>query len=182
MVRANGGLPAAARSPNRNPSHGAGETREYTAYPMKIRSPEFHDGGVIPERFSQYRDNVSPPLEFEGVPREARSLVLIMDDPDAPRGTFTHWVAFNIDAHTDHLIENRIPKHVRLGRNDAGRAAYAGPKPPTGEHRYFFHAYALDNELSLPTGAARGEVERAMLGHVIDKAELMGRYATPGGN
>lgn len=146
---------------------------------MKIRSSEFEHGGVIPDRFSQYRDNRSPPLAFAEVPPEARSLVLIMEDPDTAKGTFTHWVAFDIDAGARRFAENRVPQDVRLGRNDAGQAAYAGPKPPQGEHRYFFHAYALDNRLNLPAGAARPEVERAMLGHVIDEAELMGRYAAP---
>jgi Raf kinase inhibitor-like YbhB/YbcL family protein len=146
---------------------------------MKIISPEFRHGSAIPERFSQFRDNRSPPLEFEDVPPDARSLVLILDDPDAPRGTFTHWVAFNIGKHVSGFRENLVPKDVQLGRNDRDDIAYAGPKPPRGEHRYFFHLYALDDRLNLPSGAHRTEVERAMSGHVIAKAELMGRYATP---
>ena len=146
---------------------------------MKIKSPEFENGGFIPERFTQYDENRSLPLNFEEVPPDARSLVLIMDDPDAPNGTFTHWIAFNIDANTSGFREDQIPKDVRLGTNDKGRAEYAGPKPPTGEHRYFIWVYALDSQLDLPHGATRSEVERAMVGHVLAEAELMGRYARP---
>ena len=146
---------------------------------MKIKCSEFENGSVIPSRFSQYDVNRSPPLDFVDVPPKAQSLALIMDDPDAPRGTFTHWVAFNIDAGTAGFHENKIPKEVRLGRNDYGKPEYAGPRPPDGEHRYFFHAYALDTQLDLPNGASRAEIEGAMKGHVVDEAELMGRYATP---
>ena len=146
---------------------------------MKIKCSEFENGSVIPARFSQYEVNRSPPLDFIDVPPKAQSLALIMDDPDAPLGTFTHWVAFNIGADTPGFHENKIPKDVRLGRNDYGKPGYAGPRPPDGEHRYFFHAYALDTRLDLPTGATRAEVERAIKGHVVDEAELMGRYAPP---
>lgn len=146
---------------------------------MKIKCSEFEDHGVIPDRFTQYDANRSPPLDFVDVPTEAKSLVLIMDDPDAPRGTFTHWVVFNIDADMAGFREDKIPKDVRHGLNDYGQPEYAGPKPPNGEHRYFFHAYALDTRLDLPNAVSRAEVERAMEGHVVAEAELMGRYATP---
>jgi Raf kinase inhibitor-like YbhB/YbcL family protein len=102
-----------------------------------------------------------------------------MDDPDAPRGIFTHLVAFNIDPNSSGFRENQIPKDVRFGRNDKGQTAYAGPKPPDGEHRYFFRLYALDVRLELAIGASRVEVEGMMAGHVIAEAELMGRFATP---
>src|SRR4051812_44192708 len=105
---------------------------------MKITSPAFPPDGVIPEKFSQNAENRSPPLNFAGVPTQARSLALIVDDPDAPRGTFTHLVAFNIDPNTSGFRENHIPKDVRLGENGYHESAYAGPKPPNGEHRYFF--------------------------------------------
>lgn len=146
---------------------------------MKLNSPEFENGGKIPERFSQFRENHSPPLHFADVPRSAGSLVLIMDDPDAVHGRVTHWIAFNIDAGTSNFDENGVPANVQFGRNSLGQAGYTGPKPPDGEHRYFFHAYALDNRLGLPTGASREEIEQAMSAHVIDRAELMGRFATP---
>jgi hypothetical protein len=146
---------------------------------MKIKSSAFESGQVIPERFSQYDANRSPPLDFADAPPKAQSLALIMDDPDAPRGTFTHWVVFNIDANSAGFGENKIPADVRFGKNDYDKPEYAGPKPPDGEHRYFFRAYALDTRLNLPNGASRAEVERAMGGHVVAEAELMGRYATP---
>jgi Raf kinase inhibitor-like YbhB/YbcL family protein len=146
---------------------------------MKISSPAFDANGIIPEKFSQNGANRSPPLDFANVPANARSLVLIMDDPDAPNGTFTHLVAFNIDANAGHFAENHIPKDVRLGRNEYDQPEYAGPKPSAGEHRYLFRLYALDCRLDLPHGAARSEVEGAMIGHIIDHAELMGRNATP---
>lgn len=146
---------------------------------MRIKSPAFESGQVIPERYSQYDANRSPPLEFADVPPKAQSLVLIMDDPDAPRGTFTHWIVFNIDRNTSSFDENKTPKDVRLAKNDYDRPEYAGPRPPSGEHRYFFHLYALDTRLDLPNGTSRAEVERAMGGHVLADTELMGRYATP---
>ena len=146
---------------------------------MKIKSPAFESGQVIPERFSQYDVNRSPPLDFAEVPSKAQSLVLIMDDPDAPRGTFTHWVVFNIDANTAGFDENKTPKNVRLANNDYDKSEYAGPRPPNGEHRYFFRLYALDKRLDLSNGARRSEVEHAMRGHILAEAEWMGRYATP---
>jgi Raf kinase inhibitor-like YbhB/YbcL family protein len=146
---------------------------------MKIKCSEFENGGVIPDRFSQYDVNRSPPLDSVDVPEKTKSIALIMDDPDAPRGTFTHWVVFNIDPDMAGFREDKVPKDVRLGLNDYGKPEYAGPKPPNGEHRYFFRAYALDVRLDLPHGAKRAEVERAMKGHILAEAELLGRYATP---
>jgi len=147
---------------------------------MKIKSPEFEPRGILPDRFSQFHENHSPPLDFVDVPAGARSLVLILEDPDAiSKKPFTHWVVFNIDANHHRLPENQLPKDVRLGRNDYGAPSYAGPKPPNGEHRYFFHLFALDDRLNLPEGATRGDVVRAIKGHVIEEAELIGRYATP---
>lgn len=143
---------------------------------MKISSSAFEHGGSIPARYSRDGDNLSPPLHFENVPAEARSLVLIMDDPDAPRGTFTHWFIFNIDPHVPAFLENQLPEDVRFGLNDWEEPGYGGPRPPDGEHRYFFRLYALDNLLSLPTGAQRRDLERAMESHVVANAELMGRF------
>lgn len=144
---------------------------------MKISSPAFEHGESIPPRYSRDGDNLSPPLRFEDVPPETRSLVLILDDPDAPRGTFTHWVVFNIDPHSAIFSENAPPAQVRFGLNDWEEAGYGGPRPPDGEHRYYFKLYALDDLLSLPTGALRRDLERAMETHVIANAELMGRFA-----
>jgi Raf kinase inhibitor-like YbhB/YbcL family protein len=146
---------------------------------MKISSPVFGHGDSIPPRYSRDGDNFSPPLQFEGVPPEARSLVLIADDPDAPHGTFTHWVVFNVDPHTSVIEENHLPEEVRFGLNDWEEAGYGGPRPPDGEHRYYFKLYALDELLSLPTGIQRRDLERAMETHVVANAELMGRFAAP---
>jgi Raf kinase inhibitor-like YbhB/YbcL family protein len=146
---------------------------------MKIKSSAFENGGVIPHRYSRYGEERTPPLDFVDVPPEARSLVLIMDDPDAPSGLFTHWIVFNIDGNASGFRDNRVPDDVRFGENSWGESAYGGPRPPNGEHRYFLRLYALDARLDLPQGVHRAQLERAMEGRVLAKAELMGRYATP---
>ncbi|PTY06235.1 YbhB/YbcL family Raf kinase inhibitor-like protein [Opitutaceae bacterium EW11] len=147
---------------------------------MRISSPAFQHGEPIPEKYSRAGDDRTPPLEFEGAPPEARSLVLVMDDPDTSHGTFTHWIVFNIDPATRGFRENDAPEEVRFGCNDWGEADYGGPRPPNGEHRYFFRLYALDCRLTLPNGASRRELEQAMEGHVVANAETMGTFAAPG--
>lgn len=142
---------------------------------MQLTSSAFRYGDSLPERFAREEGNVSPPLAFTDVPEPTRSLALIMDDPDAPRGVFTHWVLFDLEPNVGVLLENTVPGG-QLGRNDWGEAAYGGPRPPSGTHRYFFRAYALDQRLDLPRGASRREVEQALQGHVLAQAELMGRY------
>lgn len=142
---------------------------------MRIEIPAFADGEEIPTQFSKKGGNRSPAVEFKDVPRQARSLVLIMDDPDAPNGLFTHWVVFDIDPGIGGFRENMGVG--TLARNSWDEAAYGGPQPPDREHRYFFHLYALDTRLELASGAGRAEVEREMEGHVIDEAVTMGRYA-----
>ena len=146
---------------------------------MRITSLAFRDGEHIPQQYSRYGQDKSPPLHIEGVPENAEGLVLIMDDPDAPRGTFTHWIVFDLDPKTEEIEENHAPRNARQGTNDWGQTEYGGPKPPSasGEHRYFFRLYALDEKIDLPRGSSRGEIENAMHDHVIDRAELMGRYA-----
>lgn len=147
---------------------------------MRIKSPAFENGGVIPHKYSRYGDNQTPPLQFDGIPSEARSLVLILEDPDTRHGTFTHWIVFNIDSSVTGFRENHVPDEVRFGANDWGEPDYGGPRPPDGEHRYYFRLYALDLRLLLPNGASRRDVERAMEGHVVANADWMGRYAAPG--
>lgn len=144
---------------------------------MKLTSPAFADNAAIPARFSQNGENHSPPLEFHDVPDGTKSLTLIMDDPDAPKGLFTHWVAFNIDPLVRRFAENDLPGDVHCGRNDAGHAHYDGPKPPDKKHRYFFHLYALDTRFDLPDGASRADVESAMQFRIIGEATLMGSFA-----
>ena len=143
---------------------------------MKISSPAFQEGGTIPEEFSKNGQNVNPELRIEGAPAEAKSLVLIVDDPDAPVGLFTHWLIWNISPQTNSVAEGSAPKGMQ-GTNDFGKLGYRGPCPPPGTHRYSFKIFALDRELDLRSGAKRSQVDAAMKGHVIAQGELVGRYA-----
>src|SRR5215510_11164988 len=151
-------------------SYAAGEAT------MKITSSAFHEGGNIPSKFTCDGSDTSPPLQITGVPSEAKSLVLITDDPDAPSGLFTHWLVWNIPPQTHSIAEASTPKGVQ-GTNDFGKSGYSGPCPPPGTHRYSFKIFALDRELDLRSGAKRSEVDTAMKGHVIAQDELIGRYA-----
>ncbi|MBI4149355.1 YbhB/YbcL family Raf kinase inhibitor-like protein [Candidatus Woesearchaeota archaeon] len=145
---------------------------------MQLSSQAFVHNGSIPSQYTCDGNNTSPPLAMSGVPKEAISLVLIMDDPDAvkPAGrVWDHWIVFNIPPTTTIIEEGKEPKGIQ-GRGTSGSSGYQGPCPPDAEHRYFFKLYALDTMLRLPEGAAKKEVEAAMQGHVLAKAELRGRY------
>jgi Raf kinase inhibitor-like YbhB/YbcL family protein len=142
---------------------------------MKITSSAFQEGGNIPSRFTCDGSDISPPLQIAGVPSEAKSLVLIADDPDAPSGLFTHWLVWNIPPQTNSIAEGSTPKGVH-GANDFGKSGYRGPCPPPGTHRYSFKIFALDRELDLRALAKRSQVDAAMKGHVIAQDELVGRY------
>ena len=142
---------------------------------MKITSSAFHEGGDIPSKFTCDESDTSPPLQITGIPSEAKSLVLIADDPDAPGGLFTHWLVWNIPPQTSSIAEGIAPKGVQ-GANDFGKSGYRGPCPPPGRHRYSFKIFALDRELELRSGAKRSQVDAAMKGHVIAQGELVGRY------
>lgn len=144
---------------------------------MKISSPAFHEGGTIPERFSRNGQNVNPALRIDGAPAEAKSLALIVDDPDAPVGLFTHWLVWNIDPKASEIAEGSMPKGGVQGTNDFPDQRYDGPQPPSGTHRYYFKIFALDRTLDLKPGAKRREVDAAMKGHVIGQGELMGKYS-----
>lgn len=144
---------------------------------MKLTSPIFKNGEVIPKDYTRDGADKSPPLHFEEVPDKAKSLALIMDDPDAPSGTFNHWLLFNMDPRIHDIHEGSAPVMATQGKNDWGEVQYGGPKPPSGEHRYFFKAFALDSVLPLGRGAPRGELDKAMSGHVLEEATLMGKYA-----
>jgi Raf kinase inhibitor-like YbhB/YbcL family protein len=144
---------------------------------MKISSSAFQEGGAIPEKFSKNGQNVSPELRIEGAPAEAKSLALIVDDPDAPVGLFTHWLVWNIDPKTTEIAESGAPNGAVQGTNDYPNLGYGGPQPPSGTHRYYFKIFALDRMLDLKSGAKRREVDAAMRGHVIGQGELMGRYS-----
>jgi len=143
---------------------------------MKITSSAFHEGGSIPSKFTCDGSDTSPPVQISDVPAEAKSLVLIADDPDAPGGLFTHWLVWNIPPQTSSIAEGSTPKGVQ-GANDFGKSGYRGPCPPPGTHRYSFKIFALDRELELHAGAKRSQVDAAMKGHVIARGELVGRYA-----
>jgi Raf kinase inhibitor-like YbhB/YbcL family protein len=147
---------------------------------MKLTSVAFKDGEKIPSKYTCEGENINPPLEISGVPSHAKSLVLIMDDPDVPASVrkdqmFDHWVVFNLSPNTHKIEENATP-HATLGKNTNGENEYFGPCPPDREHRYFFKLYALDKELDLETGASKSQVEQAMKGHVIEQAQLVGLY------
>ncbi len=143
---------------------------------MKITSSAFQQGGNIPSKFSCDGANTNPPLQISDAPREVKSLVLIVDDPDAPSGLFTHWAIWNISPQTSTIAEGSTPKGVQA-TNDFGRSGYGGPCPPSGTHRYYFKIFALDRELDLPFGAKRSQLDAAMKGRVIAQGELMGRYS-----
>jgi Raf kinase inhibitor-like YbhB/YbcL family protein len=143
---------------------------------IKVTSSAFQEGGDIPSKFTCDVSDTSPPLQIAGVPSGAKSLVLIVDDPDAPGGLFTHWLAWNIPPQTGSIAEGNAPKGVQ-GANDFGKSGYRGPCPPPGTHRYSFKIFALDRELELRSGAKRSQVDAAMKDHVIAQGELVGRYA-----
>jgi Raf kinase inhibitor-like YbhB/YbcL family protein len=142
---------------------------------MKISSSAFSEGAAIPPKFTCDGEDTSPPLKIEGVPPAARTLVLVVDDPDAPTGLFTHWMVWNIDPKTSSVGAGSAPAGTQ-GKNDFGKTAYGGPCPPSGTHRYYFKIFALDQQLNLSAGAGRKQLDAAMKGHVIGQGQLMGRY------
>jgi len=143
---------------------------------MKMTSSAFQEGANIPSKFTCDGADTSPPLQIADVPSGAKGLALIVDDPDAPSGLFTHWMVWNISPQTGTVGEGSTPKGVQ-GTNDFGKSGYGGPCPPSGTHRYYFKIFALDRELDLPSAAKRGQLDAAMKGHVIGQGELMGRYS-----
>jgi Raf kinase inhibitor-like YbhB/YbcL family protein len=144
---------------------------------MKITTTAFQQGGNIPSKFTCDGADANPPLRFEGVPAEAKSLALIVDDADAPGGLFTHWLVWNIDPTTTTVEENSAPANGIQGKNDFGKSGYGGPCPPSGTHRYFFKIFALDRQLDLAAGSKRAQLDAQMRGHIMAQGELMGRYS-----
>jgi len=140
---------------------------------LKISSPAFDQNGMIPRQYTPDGLNISPPVDIEDIPREAKSIAVIVDDPDAPRGTFCHWVVWNIPL-IHHLRAN--DSHGTNGINDFGRHRYDGPCPPSGAHRYFFKVYALDSILSLSERSKKATVEEAIKDHIVGFGSLVGRY------
>lgn len=143
---------------------------------MKLTSSAFEYGKEIPRKYTCQGEDVNPPLEISNVPQNAKSLALIMDDPDAPIGTFVHWVVWNIDPKTTKIEENSLPIGASEGMTDFRRRGYGGPCPPKGVHRYFFKLYALSEKLDLPPNTTKKDLEKAMEGKIIAQAELMGTY------
>ena len=141
---------------------------------LTITSPAFENNGFIPSKYTCDGNDVNPPLKIEGVPEGTQSLVLIVDDPDAPMGTWDHWIVWNIPP-LEKIEENSVPGVE--GLNDFNRHSYGGPCPPSGTHRYFFKVYALDAKLDLDSSSRKKNLERAMEGHILAKGEIVGLYS-----
>jgi len=150
------------------------------AEPFRLTSPDFAQNGLIPSRFTCKGQNISPTLEIAGVPAGAQSLALIVDDHDAPSGTFTHWLVWNIPPETKKLPAGAHPGGALEGTNDFGTAGYSGPCPPSGTHHYIFTLYALKSSPSLSAGASREAFDQAMSGHALARTFLVGRYSKSG--
>jgi len=147
---------------------------------IKITSSAFKNDGLIPSKYTCDGEDISPPLQWEA-PQGAKSIALICDDPDAPMGTFVHWVLFNLPADVKELAEKvpvsrTLPNGAAHGITDFGRIGYGGPCPPSGTHRYFFKIYALDTKLDLPAGAHKSQLLKAMEGHILAQGQLVGKY------
>ena len=148
---------------------------------IKVESTAFIEGDMIPSKYTCDGLNVSPPLTWSDPPESTKSIVLISDDPDAPMGTWVHWVVYNIPPQVKEFSENVPPTKILengaiQGTTDFGRIGYGGPCPPSGTHRYFFKVYALDTMLNLDPGATKKQVVNAMESHVLAEGQLMGRY------
>ncbi len=143
---------------------------------MQLKSV-FDNNERIPGRYTCDGRNINPGLEISEIPEKTKSFALIVDDPDAPAGTWVHWIIFNIPPTIIKIEENSIPTHSKQGTNDFKKLDYGGPCPPSGTHKYFFKIYALDSELELEEGASKKELENAMKEHILEKAELIGLYS-----
>ena len=148
---------------------------------IRVSSPAFENEAMIPAKYTCDGRDISPPLSWEGLPQGAKSIALISDDPDAPVGTWVHWVIWNIPADKTGLPESmpkdrELPDKTRQGTTDFKRIGYGGPCPPGGVHRYYFKLYALDAMLELEAGATKAQLLKAMEGHILAKGELMGKY------
>lgn len=143
---------------------------------MFIKSPSFKNNEMIPAKYTCDAENINPALFFSGIPSAAVSLVLIVDDPDAPGGTWVHWTIWNMSPGTTEIAENSVPGSSAEGNTDFGTSGYGGPCPPSGTHRYFFKLYALDAALELDASALAADIEDAMQGHILGNAQLVGLY------
>ncbi len=147
---------------------------------LNLSSTDFENGGTIPRKYGYKNENLSPTLKINVIPDEAKSLALIMDDPDAMGAVgkvWVHWVLWNIPPNTNEITENSIPTNSIEGKTDFGEIGYGGPAPPDKEHTYIFKLYALDTELDLEKGSLKADVENAMKNHIVAEAKLEGKYA-----
>ncbi len=163
----------------------AQDTEQEVRMSLTVTSSAFQPGGTIPSLYTCDDKNISPPLSWTDPPEGTKSFALISDDPDAPMGTWVHWVLYNLPASARKLAEAlpadaQLPDGTRQGTTDFGRTGYGGPCPPSGTHRYFFRLSALDSVLALEPGATTRELEAAMPGHILAQAELMGTYKRRG--
>lgn len=143
---------------------------------MKISSLVFKNNSPIPAQYTCDGQNINPPLEVSDVPPETTSLALIVDDPDAPGGTFLHWLVWDIDPNNSKIEENSLPNGAVEGKTSFGKIGYGGPCPPSGEHHYFFKIYALDVKMGLATGSNLRDVKKALEGHILATSDLIGKY------
>jgi Raf kinase inhibitor-like YbhB/YbcL family protein len=148
---------------------------------MEITSSAFDEGAMIPKKYTCDDIDISPPLKWSNVPEGTKTFAIICDDPDAPMGTWVHWVLFNLPANIDGLPENVptlevLPNGAKQGRNDFGKIGYGGPCPPGGTHRYYFKVYALSEELDLESGIPKPELLKAMEDFILSEGQLMGTY------
>jgi Raf kinase inhibitor-like YbhB/YbcL family protein len=143
---------------------------------LKVSSPVFDQKGNLPRKYACDGTNVSPPLKIENIPPQTKSLALVFDDIDAPRGTYVHWILWNISPAVKEIKENSVPDGAVEGTNDFKKQNYGGPCPPSRAHRYVFKCYALDLVLQLDPSSTKEQLEKAMKGHVLSRGELMGSY------
>ncbi|MBI3591628.1 MAG: YbhB/YbcL family Raf kinase inhibitor-like protein [Candidatus Melainabacteria bacterium] len=148
---------------------------------MEIKSSAFENDGMIPKLYTCDGNDISPPLLWDSIPDGTQSLALICDDPDAPMGTWVHWVIYNIRPVPEKLpakvlLQDITPFGAKQGINDFGKIGYGGPCPPSGMHRYFFKLYALDTKLNLDSGISKKQLLEAMKGHILAEAEIVGKY------
>lgn len=149
------------------------------AMTLSISSPDFHDNSLIPSKFTCEGENIPPTLNWQNPPSNTESFVLIVDDPDASRGTWVHWLVFNLPAEA-RILTDQIPESAIEGVNSYGKNEYSGPCPPTGMHRYFFKLYALDTTLTVTKRATKQDLESAMQGHILEQTQVIGLYKKQG--
>ena len=153
----------------------------YGGKKMEVTSPAFDEGGMIPKQYTCSGVNISPPIKWSNAPKDTKTFAIICDDPDAPAGTWVHWVIFNIPAMVNELSEKIPPTEVlpdgtKQGKNDFRKIGYDGPCPPSGTHRYFFKVYALSKELDLKAGVTKSELLKAMEDNILSEGQLIGKY------